>query len=127
MTAFLSAVELDDLRVEAESSHTGTCQIQRLARVSDNQGGTTDTWGNQGSAIPCRYAPAFIAPREQLGSARLTLVRGWKVYVAWDVDVRPADRLVLTTTRGSFTVQVVEDWAPRNHDIEQTIEATEID
>ena len=108
-------------------SYLDTCQVLRLSRVSDNAGGTHDEWVLSGAPIPCRVAPGFVPPREAVSLARLVAVSAWLVYIHPDADVRADDTLAVTTSRGGYALHVTGIRAPRTIDLEQVIEAQEID
>lgn len=55
--SLLSQSELDRMRKVAESAFDKTCKIVRLVRSSDGMGGTSETWNDAYTNVPCAIAP----------------------------------------------------------------------
>jgi hypothetical protein len=96
-------------RVQARTRRD-SCQVQKVQSSSDNAGGTTDEWVNDGEPIPCRLSPDYTPEREQMADGRLVALSSWIVAVAHDVTIPPDRRLLVTSrSRGTYTLDVVGD------------------
>lgn len=53
----LSNSDLESMREELEAILPDTCHVLSVTRVSDGQGGFTETWGTATANIACRIDP----------------------------------------------------------------------
>ena len=88
------------LRTMLEKALPETCDIQRVTRTSDGQGGYTETWVTAAGStdVPYRRSP-MGAPTEQRLADRLAGKAGWILTFAYDADVLAADRVVDGTSQ----------------------------
>ena len=125
----ISATELADMRAVMGEFRTDTCQVLRKTSVSDNSGGTTDTWALVGSAFPCRPAPGWVPQREAILAGRPVAIAPWFVSVATTEDVRKDDTLaIVSASRGGYALNATGIRPPRLGvlDLEKVIEAVEL-
>lgn len=108
----LSAAALDGLRGTVAGALTDSCDVQRPTDVPDGAGGFTQTYATA-STVACRVARSGMqSPDEAVFADRLGTRTPFTVYLAWDADVREADRLVVTLPTGTQTYEVVGVVAP---------------
>lgn len=100
--AFLTASELSDLREHLEATLPDTCTIRYVSLTSDGMGGSTKSFTNRGTAIPCRFAPGrgrFGMLAEQVREGQL-----WTLHLAYDQTILVTDEAVVN----DVTYQVLQ-------------------
>lgn len=109
----LSADELEAMRETLVDSLPDLCTIKALSTARDDQGGTTKTWANTATNVPCRLAPADTQPQEGPIAERLGLSLAWMLTLPAEQVITPANRVAI----GSRTFEVVAPLAPRSDEI----------
>jgi SPP1 family predicted phage head-tail adaptor len=94
----LSSAQVTRLRSTAERALPDTCTIERRTKVSDSGGGSTTTWADHLTDVPCRLSPAGVAGRagETIDGARISDETTHVVTLPAQTDVTEVDRLVIS-------------------------------
>jgi len=88
---------LDGLRALSASFLPDAASILRPLVVSDGDGSSV-TWQQVATDVPCRLSPAGSSGSEAVGtSARVEAQNNWTVWVAALTDVAVVDRLLIDT------------------------------
>lgn len=93
----LSASQLDAMRTQCEDDFDTTCTIRRFTSAPDGAGGTTETWSNAATSVPCRERSASPEEREVIAGGGIRAISNRKVLFEWDRDVRPGDELIMAS------------------------------
>lgn len=110
--ALLSAATLSGLRSTVAGALTDVAAVHRITQVSDGAGGSTSS-DAVASTVACRVARSGMqSATESLYADRLGSRAPFTVYLAWDVDIRESDRLVVTLPTGTQTYEVLGVLAP---------------
>jgi hypothetical protein len=95
-----SAVESGRRLVETTLLDTAT--IKRRAQVSDGAGGTTPTWTNHATAVPCRFGTPQDLKPDALHTARVAdtvyAAATCLIIFAYGTDVMESDQIVNEAT-----------------------------
>lgn len=102
----LSASQLAGMRATTERALPETCVIERKTTVSDGGGGTTDTWGDHATSVPCRIAPVAGGETGMAGD-RILDETTHVVTLPSGQDITEADRIVLDSR--TYEVTQVRD------------------
>lgn len=101
-----TAAELSAMRsIITNNSLPDVCDILSLTRVSDGQGGYTETWGTATASVACRLDPErgqYIGTETTVAS-RLEPYSTWMLSVPHDTTLTVANRVQV----GSATYNVI--------------------
>lgn len=105
-------------------SYQDLCAVERPVTVRGRTGGTRAQYDTV-ARVPCRLTRGFVPAREQDVAAGLTNVTTALVAVAPGTDIRPADRLTITSlqdaTLPAVVLEVISAEVRRTTDLEQVI------
>lgn len=90
----LDSAQIAAMRVVAEQALPDVCTIRRSTDTSDAGGGTTQTWADQATLVPCRVSPIGGGERGMTGS-RISDESTHVITLAAKTDVLEADRIVV--------------------------------
>jgi len=90
----LSALELAQLRVDAQDYLPDTCTIQTATTARTTIAGYTETFANTYTSVACRLAPLRTDTGEQLEGDQLAAMTRWILTVAHDQAVAEGNRVV---------------------------------
>ena len=90
------------MRAVAAAALPDTVQIERLTRVSDGGGGSTETWTAQPDAVPCRIAPLGGGEGGQAGG-RVSDQTTHVLTLPAGTEISEADRLLVAGVRYEVT------------------------
>lgn len=111
------------MRATLTRSLPDTATIQRRTRVSDDQGGQSDTWATASTNVPCRLSPmASVAESERILGAREGSQARWLATFPSGTDVGSSDRVVV----GSRTFEVTQVFAPRSWELGRRVGLDEV-
>ena len=96
----LSALELNQLRLDTEDLLPDTCTIQTLTRTKDAVGGWANTWANTYTSVACRIWQQ--TGREAVVGAQPVEVTRWVMNLHWDQTIDNTMRV----THGGHTYEV---------------------
>lgn len=108
----LTATQLAAMRATAQAALPQTCTIQRKTVVSDGGGGTSETWADHATDVPCRIAPVGGGETGTAGD-RVADESTHIITLPAQADVTEADRLeidgqtfeaTLARTRGTWEI-----------------------
>ncbi len=88
----LSAAELAGMRAAQEAALPDTCHIRVRTKISDGQGGSTETWSTVVTA--CRIRP-MSNEQVQRFADRLVGVSGWVITLPYGTAVALGDQVRL--------------------------------
>lgn len=85
------------MRSQCEDDFDTTCTIRRFTTAPDGAGGTTETWANAATSVPCRERASTPQEREVVAGGAIRAISDRKVIFEWDRDVRPGDELIMAS------------------------------
>ena len=77
----LTERELAAMQCDADGTLVDVCDIERVTKVSDGQGGRTTTWAVVHANVPCSVAPQQIQARERPIAERVSAESAWVITV----------------------------------------------
>jgi hypothetical protein len=95
--------ELAALRAAFAPWLTVTAAIYRRTQVTDNAGGSTDTYASVGLE-PCSFSSYPITPVERETTTRVQVIVYWRFLFEHDVDLRSTDYIVVVESSRQFQV-----------------------
>jgi len=117
----LKQSEIDSMRLEiVDHTCSSLVTIQRSSKVSDGQGGYTETYTTI-ATVMCAIGPA--GENEQQVAARLSLVTGMNFVFPYGTDINPMDRIV--ANGHIYEINGLND-EPMSYQLQVTASATEI-
>lgn len=99
----LTPGDIAAMRATAGLALPDTATLERLTSTSDGGGGFTETWAQQGDALPCRVAPLGGGEGGNAGG-RVSDETTAVVTLPAGTDVTESDRLVIAGRRYEVTV-----------------------
>lgn len=99
------------------------CEVQRQVLRKGRSGGTAPAYETVLN-VPCRLFPGFEQIQERMIAGGIASIRQTFVYVAPGTDIRPSDRLLVTTPRRvqPYVLEVTGVNPPRSEaDLEQIV------
>lgn len=116
------ASDLSILQADMVREMTGTATVERSVLSRTGGGGTTQTWSNAYTNMPCLAGPTQYPAWERDVESRVGARSYWMMTVPIGYTILPADRVI---TSGK-TFEVTNEQGPRTISIENRILMVEI-
>jgi len=103
----LSALELSQIRSDADDYLPDTCTLQTVARTADAYGGWSEVWANTHTSVDCRLAIMPMSRPEMIDGAELSSTTRWLLAVPYNQAITAEMRCVHDGV--TYEIEAVED------------------